>query len=295
MNFWAAAVIAAICGAVVGYAQTFVFAKIPEKWLQDYGVKETDPDFRLSKRMKLIPHGVLSALFCAAIYTAFVVFCYDTFIVPPHFFHIIAILLATPIIVIVMMSDRLNRIVPDECSIALAVIGVLLLIGDFFENDVWFTPEVKWYIPFLNRIIAAAVGGGFLLLINFICLTFLGKEGMGQGDMKLLAACGLITGCYGLIIVVYVGIITALFFALPLTIRKYVRLSREKKEIANAEDPAAKRREIAKRKAQIHFAEDPDYMAFGPFLALGTAVYLAMEPFFATRMLPYIDLFGLYF
>lgn len=295
MNFWAAASLAALLGAIVGYSQTFVFSKIPEKWLQDYGVKETDPDFRLSKRMKLIPHGVLSALFCAVMYTLFTVVCFDVYIVPPAFFHMIAMLLATPVIVIVMMSDRLNRIIPDECSIALALIGVFLLIGDFFERDVWFTEQAAWYIPLLNRLIAATVGGGVLFLINFICLTFLGKDGMGQGDMKLLAACGLITGCYGLVVVIYVGIITALFFAVPLLIRKYRRLAAEKKEIAEAEDPAKKRREIAKRKAQIHFADDPDYLAFGPFLALGTAVYMALEPYFASKMLEYLVLFELAF
>ena len=113
--------------------------------------------------------------------------------------------------------------------------------------------------------------------------------------MKLLAACGLITGCYGLIVVLYVGIIVALFFAVPLIIRKYKRKADEKKEIANAEDPAAKRLEIARRKAQIHFADDPDYLAFGPFLALGTAVYMAMEPFFASKMIEYFSLFNLAF
>ena len=295
MNFWAAAISAALLGAIVGYSQTFVFAKIPEKWLQDYGVKETDPDFRLSKRMELIPHGVLSAVFCAFVYTLFSVFCYDIYINPVGLFHIIAIILATPVIVIVMISDRLNRIIPDECSIALAAIGLFLLIGDFFERNVWFSEEAAWYIPLLNRIIAALVGGGALWLINFLCVTFLGKEGMGQGDMKLLAACGLIVGCYGLLIVIYVGIIVAVFFAVPLLIRKYMRIASEKKEIAEAEDPAAKRLEIVKRKAQIHFADDPDYLAFGPFLAFGTAVYLAMEPFFYGKMADYIDLFGLLF
>ncbi len=295
MNFWAAAMGAALIGAIIGYLQTFVFAKIPEKWLQDYGVKETDPDFRLSKRMKLIPHGVLSALFCAGIYTLFVVFCFDAYIVPPKAFHIIALFAATPIIVIVMMSDRLNRIIPDECSIALAAIGLFMIVGDFFERDIWFTPEAPWYIPLLNRVIAALVGGGTLWLINFLCVTFLGKEGMGQGDMKLLAACGLIVGCYGILVVIYVGIIVAVFFAVPLLIRKYMRKAAEKKEIEQAEDKAAKRLEIAKRKAQIHFADDPDYLAFGPFLALGTAVYLAMQPFFVSHMLVYVDLFGLHF
>ena len=295
MGFGAAAAVAAIFGAIIGYSQTFVFAKIPEKWLQDYGVKETDPDFRLSKRMKLIPHGVLSALFCAAIYTLFVVFSYEAYITPPAFFHILSLMTATPIIVIVMMSDRLNRIIPDECSIALAAIGIFMMVGDFFEKDVWFSESAAWHIPLLNRVIAAIVGGGVLFIINFICLTFLGKEGMGQGDMKLLAACGLMVGCYGLVVVIYVGIIVAVFFAIPLLIRKYMRKAAEKKEIAQAEDPAAKRLEIAKRKAQIHFADDPDYLAFGPFLALGTAVYLAMEPFFYSKMVEYMVLFGLAF
>ena len=116
---------------------------------------------------------------------------------------------------------------------------------------------------------------------------------MGQGDMKLLAACGLIVGCYGLIIVIYVGIIVAVFFAIPLMIRKYMRKAAEKKEIEQAEDKAAKRLEIAKRKAQIHFADDPDYLAFGPFLALGTAVYLALEPVFYNYMIETMSLFGL--
>ena len=295
MNFWAAAIIAAFVGAIVGYLQTFVFAKIPEKWLQDYGVKETDPDFRLSKRMQFIPHGVLAAIFCAFIYTLFVIFCFDVYIQPPMFFHIIAILMATPVIIIVMMSDRLNRIIPDECSIVLACIGLFLLIGDFFERDIWFTEEAAWYIPLLNRVIAALVGGGALFLINFICVSFLGKEGMGQGDMKLLAACGLIVGCYGLIIVIYVGIIVAVFFAVPLLIRKRMRLAAEKREIEEAEDKGAKRLEIAKRKAQIHFADDPDYLAFGPFLALGTAVYMALEPVFYNYMIETLRLFGLAF
>ena len=295
MNFYAAAIIAGILGALVGYSQTFVFARIPEKWLQDYGVKETDPDFRLSKRMQFIPHGVLSAVFCAFIYMLFVVFSYNIYIETPGFFHIIAVLLAAPVIVIVMMSDRLNRIIPDECSIALALIGVFLLIGDFFEPNVWFTEQAPWYIPLLNRVIAALVGGGSLLLIDFICISFLGKTGMGQGDMKLLAACGLIVGCYGLLVVIYVGILVAVFFAIPLLIRKYMRKAAEKREIEQAEDKAAKRLEIAKRKAQIHFADDPDYIAFGPFLALGAAVFLALEPYFHEQMFYYIDLFGLAF
>ena len=56
-----------------------------------------------------------------------------------------------------------------------------------------------------------------------------------------------------------------------------------------------KRQEIAMRKAQVHFSEDPDYIAFGPFLALGAAVYMALEPVFYNNMIETITLFGLAF
>lgn len=295
MNFWGALIIAFFAGTIIGYLQTLVFAKLPEKWLQDYGVKETDPDFRLSKRMQFFPHGVISALFCVGIYMLFVGFGYSYWINPIGIFHITTIALSTPIIVIVMMSDRLNRIIPDECIIALALVGIISLIGDFFEPSIWFSTQAPWYASLLSRLIASLVGGGFLWLLNFLTMTFLGKEGMGQGDMKLLAATGLIVGCYGLLVVVYVGIIAALFFAIPLFIRKRIRISNEKKEIKNADNPFEKRAEIAARKAEIHFADDPDYLAFGPFLALGTSVFLALEPVFYNYLHDTLDILGLLF
>ena len=118
---------------------------------------------------------------------------------------------------------------------------------------------------------------------------------MGMGDMWLLFATGLITGCYGLLILVYVSIFSAVVFAVPLLFRKMKRVSAEKKRIAEAEDPRAEKLKIQREKAAIHFAEDPDYMAFGPFLALGCAVFAIMEPFFFEKMFEMMLLFGVYF
>ena len=194
-----------------------------------------------------------------------------------------------------VMSDRLNRIIPDQCSLFILILGVLSIAGDLAEGSLWFSPEAKWYAPIINRVLAMLIGYGLLWLINFLCVTFLGKEGMGQGDMKLLGACGLLVGCYGLTVVLYVGFVTALFFALPLYIRKRLRIRNEKKEIANAEDPAAKRREIMLAKKNMHFADDPDYLAFGPFLAFGAAVFICAEKFFFLRIIGFFVLAGLYF
>ena len=77
--------------------------------------------------------------------------------------------------------------------------------------------------------------------------------------------------------------------------RKWKRIAAEKKRIAEADDPRAEKLKLQREKAAIHFAEDPDYMAFGPFLALGCAVFAVMEPFFFEKMVMTMNLFGVYF
>ena len=131
-------------------------------------------------------------------------------------------------------------------------------------------------------------------IIEFICETFLGKEGMGQGDMKLLGASGLLVGCYGLIVLIYVTAFTSVFFAIPLLIKKRIRIYNEEREIRASKDPIAARRALNK-KAQIHFSEDPDYIAFGPFLAIGAIAFLIFEPLSFKLLIDFIYTVGWYF
>ena len=65
--------------------------------------------------------------------------------------------------------------------------------------------------------------------------------------------------------------------------------------IKASDDPRKARLMLQREKAKIHFAEDPDYMAFGPFLALGCGVFAIMEPFFYERMISTIKVLGVYF
>ena len=131
-----------------------------------------------------------------------------------------------------MMADKLNRIIPDQFSIYIGGCGVLAVLADIFEGSVWFSGDAKWWVPLLNKVIASVVGGGVIWLIGFLSITFLGTEGMGMGDMWLLFATGLITGCYGLIVLIYVSIFSALIFAVPLLVRKMKRINAEKKRIS---------------------------------------------------------------
>jgi len=295
MNIAIYYVFAVVAGIVAGVLITWLFGRFPDKWLQDYGVTPQDPDYRPSKRMRPFPEGLFAVLFCVICYVVAIFFCYNDYIVTFRPMHLAVIFLVIPVLNLVMMADKLNRIIPDQFSIYIALCGVLSVAADLLEGSVWFTPNVAWWIPLLNKIIASVIGGGAIWLIGFLSITFLGREGMGMGDMWLLFATGLITGCYGLVILVYVSIFSALIFAVPLIIRKRKRIAAEKKRIAEAEDPRAEKLKLQREKAKIHFAEDPDYMAFGPFLALGCAVFAIMEPFFFEKMLDMIQLLGVRF
>ena len=295
MNIVHCFIIAVVAGIAAGALITWLFGKFPDKWLQDYGVTPQDPDYRPSKRMRPFPEGLIAVLFCVICYCVTVYFCRDEYIYAFRPLHLLVIFLVIPVLMLVMMADKLNRIIPDQFSIYIAACGVLSVVADLVEGAVWFSPDAKWWVIILNKVIASVVGGGVIWLIGFLSITFLGREGMGMGDMRLLFATGLITGCYGLVVLVYVSIFSAVIFAIPLLIRKRKRIAAEKKRIAEAEDPRAEKLLIQREKAKIHFAEDPDYMAFGSFLALGCAVFIIMEPFFFQKMFQTLMLLGVYF
>ncbi|MCQ2466355.1 MAG: A24 family peptidase [Clostridia bacterium] len=287
-------VIAIILGLLIGIGLTYIFKIIPEKWLQDYGYNPNSPKFRPAKRMKLIPHGILAGVFCAAFYVASILF-FPQLYMNNRIIHIVAVAIIVPILFLVLISDRLNRIIPDQFWVMILVLGFVLLLSDYLEGTIWFSSNAPWYAPLVNRIGGAVIGGGLLWLIGFIAETFTGRDAMGQGDMKLLLGCGMATGIYGLVVTFYVSVIVGVLFAIPLLIKKQIRLKKEEEEIKASDNPKEKRKEIQRRKAQVHFSEDPDYLAFGPFLALGAGVFLALEPVFLRMLAETLITFGLYF
>jgi len=288
-------VIAIIAGLAAGAGITFLFGKLPEAWLQDYGYDPNARNFRLSKRMKIVPHGIVAACVCAAAYVCAVILCKEAYFDTSKIIHIICIFLIIPVLFLVMMADHLNRIIPDQFSIYIAAVGILSIVADFTEGSIWFSSGAAWYAPLVNKILASVLGGGFLWLIGFISISFLGKEGMGQGDMRLLFATGLFTGCYGLVVLIYAAIFSALIFAIPLLIRKRKRIAKQEAEIRASKNPAKKRRELERAAAQVHFADDPDYLAFGPFLAFGCMVFAVAEPFIFEKAYNLLLAMGVWF
>lgn len=280
--------IGAVLGAALALPLQYVYNVFPETWLQDYDFNPKAKDVRLARRMKFLPHTLfvmvsLMLLFFAAFYLN------KSFLLDRDVFHIL--LMLTPLLpfTLIVVSDKLNRIIPDQLVIAVALCAVYGFLADGLEGSFWISSQSAWYVNPLNRILGAFIGAGLLWGIGIIGSWISGQESMGFGDIKLIFVCGLLSGAYGLVFVIFFSFILGGIFAVPLYIAKRRRIRAEEKEIFESKDPVRKRKEIEKRKDSVHFSDDPDYIAFGPFLALGTAVFLIFETpvyhFFVTSIL----------
>ena len=93
-------------------------------------------------------------------------------------------------LVVISFIDLDVRIVPDVISLPGIILGLLVsLIGFFLFGS------ASGVVPSpLSSILGIIVGGGFLLATAWIYEKFTGVEGMGGGDIKLLAMIGAFLG-----------------------------------------------------------------------------------------------------
>lgn len=89
-----------------------------------------------------------------------------------------AFMLFSMSLVVISFIDLDHQIIPDVLSIP----GILVGLGLSFPA--W--TEISW----LESLIGIVGGGGFLFLVAVIFERLTGKEGMGFGDVKLLAMIG---------------------------------------------------------------------------------------------------------
>ena len=106
---------------------------------------------------------------------------------------------------IISFIDLRHKIIPDVLSLPGILVG---LAASFALLD------IKW----LDSIIGILVGGGTLYLIGFLYKLLTGKEGMGGGDVKLLAMIGAWMGWRALPLIVLMasasGTLAAIVFIL---------------------------------------------------------------------------------
>ncbi len=152
-----------------------------------------------------------------------------------QFNYFIACLIFIPLIISISFIDLFNKIIPD-------VLNVLLIILGFAVNI--FLLKKSFMFPLAGFLTA----GLFFYFIALFYEIIKKKEGLGGGDIKLIAGIGAFLGLRGVIFTIFGGAVFALFgFILFFLFRKLIKM-----------DPV-----------------DSDFkIPFGPFLSLASIFYM---------------------
>jgi len=154
------------------------------------------------------------------------------------------------------------------------LLAAALIVVTFIDIDYYIIPDkitlpsiliapavaaIVGHISFVQSIIGIAVGGGILWGVAFAYEKLRHEEGMGLGDVKLLAMIGGLLGWQAALFTLFVGSIAGSVIGIALLIARRRGLGME--------------------------------IPFGPFLALGCFLYMLVGP---TLIGMYLQLPGLY-
>jgi leader peptidase (prepilin peptidase)/N-methyltransferase len=145
-------------------------------------------------------------------------------------------------LLVVTFIDLDHRIIPDVITLS----GIpLFFIASFL------LPRITW----TQSLLGILVGGGSLFLVAWTYHLITKKDGMGGGDIKLLAMIGAVVGWQGVLFTIFASSLLGTLAGLAVMVQ-----SRQGMKLA---------------------------VPFGPFLAIGSIIYL----FFGTRLITlYINL-----
>lgn len=194
-------VILCIIGIGLGFALSFIFNKLPARWLCDYD--ETPSDDLFKKRVKFFPVGLISAI---TLGIGGFVFGYK-YNEKYHDIYINIILLMVLFsLIIIFVSDLKYTIIPDQFIVIICICAIFLFVlFCFFKITIF-------YDYFLSPLLGGIIGGGSMLLMSIMGKLFYKKDVMGFGDVKLFFACGILLGANGAIFCFICSLVVASIF-----------------------------------------------------------------------------------
>lgn len=109
------------------------------------------------------------------------------------------------VLICVFMCDLENMEIPDELQICLLILGVVSFLAQSIDAS--------------SRVYGFLLGGGFFALFAGLFYLIRKKEGLGFGDIKLMAVLGLLLGFKNTIITIILSSITGAIVLLVLSIK----------------------------------------------------------------------------
>jgi leader peptidase (prepilin peptidase)/N-methyltransferase len=123
-------------------------------------------------------------------------------------------------------------------GVAAAILVCLLVIASFIDLNLMLIPNLInlmiaitgiFYMLFgqgvtlKDSILGFILGGGILFLMGVLSNWILKKEGMGGGDIKLAAACGIYLGATKTVVALMLTVYTAGFILIIMLVMKKLR------------------------------------------------------------------------
>ena len=123
---------------------------------------------------------------------------------------LIKYLILTPMLLSVFVIDLTTQTIPNRLNLTIFEIGLIIAFLSGWSN----------IAITINMILGMIAGGGIFLLITLISRIILGKEAIGLGDVKLIAALGLYFGLTNIAIISIISFILAAIISIILLIAK---------------------------------------------------------------------------
>ena len=101
------------------------------------------------------------------------------------------------LLIILMFSDLFERILPDVITLSGLLCGLLVApfqSPEFFQDDLFWVGGSKFWTHYLQSLSGIVVGGGTLWFVASLYLKLRKVEGMGFGDVKMMAMVGAFLG-----------------------------------------------------------------------------------------------------
>jgi leader peptidase (prepilin peptidase)/N-methyltransferase len=172
-----------------------------------------------------------------------------------------------------IFTDAETRLLPDKLTLTGLVLGLVLslfvpvhdLASLVLPNllRIPFSSEISFRLySFADALVGAAVGASFLYGVGEIYLRWRGVQGMGFGDVKLMAMIGSFLGLRLTVLTIFAASMTGSFFGLWTVLIVWLKRTRRRIEVCHESGAIARRRAWASAQVALHRHQLP----FGVFL-----------------------------